>query len=273
MISSPIFQFLPLFLGKWWLVQNSSSKTSATASSSSNFLCPFTSLTSSGFFQPWLSQGYPFLCPFYFWYPSLPRNDSFSSNTHWGLDVDILLFLCPSCSLMWANSITFMLTAQTPQDETNCEFCRGTECAFNRITAEPSLHSPSFSWDFGSLQLFLSADNAIRLQQSIIRNLSPALPGNFCLNASCATSTLQSKEIKLMRNTIHSYDLEIIYLMFSQWPLLQPGSSIKPLPNTVPWLVSSFTLFISLSLSPWNLTDFINVGTTQAFFPHCMEKL
>lgn len=110
-------------------------------------LVSFHSINHLWFFQPWLSQGYPFLFLFYFWHPSLPRNKfSSSSHIHQDSDVDILFFPLPILFLdlsklrhLYADSSTSVFL----QDETNFKFCRGTECAFDKITVELSLHSPS----------------------------------------------------------------------------------------------------------------------------------
>lgn len=140
-------------------------------------LMTFIVLTTSGFFQLWPFQGYHFLTLF-FDMPFLPRNELSSSNIYPGLDpLTSCSFLCPSCSLIWANSITLMLTAHT--------LCFSKMTLILNFAKVQNIHSvrPKQNQHFAlhlpwrpqpSLTFPLSRQchQATASQQSMIRNLS-----------------------------------------------------------------------------------------------------
>ena len=130
------------------MLNSSSTKAPATVSPSSNS-CPFTALNIHGFLSLDLPRLSLLICLLFL--TSLPSQKWVFLLQHpprlrsWRP----AFVLCPPCSLIWANSIIFMLTAQTLflfvflQDETNFRFCRGAERALSKITAELLLCSPS----------------------------------------------------------------------------------------------------------------------------------
>lgn len=113
MISSPILQFPPPLLDHRWSVLNSSSSKASPSANSR----PSTILTTSGFLSLDLLKAISSYLYFISDIPPFPETRSPPPPPPpTSTEVQILtscFFLCPSCSLIRANSIIFMLTAQT----------------------------------------------------------------------------------------------------------------------------------------------------------------